>query len=108
LQWRPDTDPQSVLVASTDGSALPALRLTVSWHRSGWFPAAVLLILVGLVVLTSGLHRLTRGHLIGRLLDRLEPHGYLLLGHSETVTGLSARTRSAGPTVYAHANRPPA
>jgi hypothetical protein len=70
VRWRPDSDPESVLVASTDGSALPAVRLTVSWHRSGWFPAAVLLILLGLVVLTSGLHRLTRGHLIGRLIDR--------------------------------------
>jgi chemotaxis protein methyltransferase CheR len=50
----------------------------------------------------------SKARVIGRLLDRLEPHGYLLLGHSETVTGLSARTRSAGPTVYAHANRPPA
>jgi hypothetical protein len=71
LQWRPDTDPQAVLVASTDGSALPAVRLTVSWHRSGWFPAAVLLLLVGLALLTYGLHRLTRGHPLGRLLGRL-------------------------------------
>jgi hypothetical protein len=70
LQWRPDSDPQSVLIASTDGSALPAVRLTVSWHRSGWFPAALLLILVGLVALTAGLHRLTSGRLLGRALDK--------------------------------------
>jgi len=50
----------------------------------------------------------SKARVLGRLLDRLEPQGYLLLGHAESVTGLSARTRSAGPTVYAHANRPPA
>jgi hypothetical protein len=71
LQWRPDTDPQAVLVASTDGSALPAVRLTVSWHRSGWFPAAILLLLIGLALLTYGLHRLTRGHPLGRFVGRL-------------------------------------
>ena len=70
LQWRPDTDPQSVLVATTDGSALPTVRLSVSWHRGGWFPAALLLIVVGLAVLLSGLHRLTGRRLRSGLLDR--------------------------------------
>jgi chemotaxis protein methyltransferase CheR len=50
----------------------------------------------------------SKARVLGRLLDRMEPHGYLLLGHAESVTGLSVRTRSAGPTAYAHANRPPA
>jgi len=50
----------------------------------------------------------SKARVLGRLLDRLDTQGYLLLGHSETVTGLSARTRSVGPTIYAHANRPSA
>jgi hypothetical protein len=73
LDWHPDDESQSVLVASTDGSALPALRITVTWHRGGWFPAAVLLILVGAGLLTLGLHRLTSGHTLrrfGRWLNR--------------------------------------
>ena len=47
----------------------------------------------------------SKARVVGRLLDRLDPQGYLLLGHAETVTGLNARTRSVGPTVYAHADR---
>jgi chemotaxis protein methyltransferase CheR len=45
---------------------------------------------------------------VGRLLDRMEADGYLFLGHAETVTGLNARTRSVGPTVYAHGDGPAA
>jgi chemotaxis protein methyltransferase CheR len=48
----------------------------------------------------------SKARVVSRLLERLEPHGYLFLGHAETVTGLNARTRSVGPTVYAHADRP--
>jgi len=48
----------------------------------------------------------SKARVVGRLLDRLDPRGYLLLGHAETVTGLNVRTRSVGPTVYAHADRP--
>ena len=44
-----------------------------------------------------------KARVLGRLLDRLDPQGYLLLGHAETVTGLGTRTRSVGPTVYTHA-----
>src|SRR5262249_61970100 len=47
-----------------------------------------------------------KARVLGRLLDRLDPHGYLFLGHAETVTGLGTRARSAGPTVYVHARRP--
>lgn len=36
---------------------------------------------------------------VGRLLDVLDPSGYLFLGHSETLNMLE-RVRSAGPTVY--------
>jgi hypothetical protein len=69
LVWRPDSESQSVLISSTDGAALPALRISVTWHRSGWFPAAVFLILVGGVVLTIGLHTLTGARLLHRLTD---------------------------------------
>jgi chemotaxis protein methyltransferase CheR len=50
----------------------------------------------------------SKARVVGRLLERMEPHGYLFLGHAETVTGLGVRTRSVGPTVYAHANGPTA
>jgi len=45
----------------------------------------------------------SKARVVGRLLERLEPDGHLLLGHAETVTGLGARARTVGPTVYAHA-----
>ena len=45
----------------------------------------------------------SKARVVSRLLERLDPHGYLFLGHAETVTGLNAPTRSVGPTVYAHA-----
>jgi hypothetical protein len=70
LDWHPDTESQSVLIASTDGSALPAVRLSVTWHRGGWFPSAVLLVLVGLVLLAIGFQSFTGGHLLPRLVDR--------------------------------------
>jgi chemotaxis protein methyltransferase CheR len=50
----------------------------------------------------------SKARVVSRLLERLEPRGYLFLGHAETVTGLGARTRSVGPTVYAHADGPAA
>jgi chemotaxis protein methyltransferase CheR len=50
----------------------------------------------------------SKARVVGRLLDRLERHGYLFLGHAETVTGLDARTRNVGPTVYAHMDPPSA
>jgi len=68
LDWRPDAAPQSILVASTDGSALPAVRIEVSWHRSGWFPAALLLIVVGAALFGWGTHRFTGGHGIDAVL----------------------------------------
>ena len=45
----------------------------------------------------------SKARVVSRLLERLDPHGYLFLGHAETVTGLNVPTRSVGPTVYAHA-----
>ncbi len=37
---------------------------------------------------------------VSRLLERLDPEGYLFVGHAETLTGLEARAVAAGPTVY--------
>ncbi len=37
---------------------------------------------------------------IDRLLDHLAPGGYLMLGHAESLSGLTHRTRTAGPSVY--------
>jgi chemotaxis protein methyltransferase CheR len=42
----------------------------------------------------------SKRRVIDRLLDRLEPHGLLFLGHSESL-GYSERVRVAGPTIYA-------
>ncbi len=42
----------------------------------------------------------SRAGVIGRLLDRLAPRGYFLLGHAETLN-FTDRVRSVGPTVYA-------
>jgi chemotaxis protein methyltransferase CheR len=42
----------------------------------------------------------TKRRIIHRLLDRLEPHGLLFLGHSESLNQFD-RVRVAGPTVYA-------
>ena len=42
----------------------------------------------------------TKRRVVQRLLDLLAPDGYLFLGHAESLTGLSDRARSVGPTVY--------
>ncbi|HWW62523.1 MAG TPA: protein-glutamate O-methyltransferase CheR [Thermoanaerobaculia bacterium] len=42
----------------------------------------------------------SKRRVIDRLLDRLDPNGYLFLGHSESL-GNVERVRAAGPTVYA-------
>jgi chemotaxis protein methyltransferase CheR len=43
-----------------------------------------------------------KARVIERLLDRLDPDGYLLLGHAESLNGLSDRARSEFATVYSH------
>jgi len=45
----------------------------------------------------------SKARVLDRLLERLDPQGYLLLGHAEAMVGMGARTRSVGPTVYVHA-----
>jgi len=87
----------------------PALRSVVGFQRLNLnaepFPLAGSfdLILCRNVLIYFDAPRKAR--VLDRLLDRLDPGGYLFLGHAETVTGFSTRTRSAGPTVYVHAGR---
>ena len=45
----------------------------------------------------------SKARVLERLLERLDPQGYLLLGHAEAMVGMNTRTRSVGPTVYVHA-----
>lgn len=48
----------------------------------------------------------SRARVVSRLLGHLAPDGHLLLGHAESLTGLTDRARSVGPTVYVHAAAP--
>jgi chemotaxis protein methyltransferase CheR len=40
---------------------------------------------------------------VQRLLERLDPRGYLFLGHAESLGGFAVRARAVLPTVYQHA-----
>jgi chemotaxis protein methyltransferase CheR len=42
----------------------------------------------------------SKAQVLDRLLDRLAPGGHLLLGHAETLSGLSTRASAVLPTVY--------
>jgi len=42
----------------------------------------------------------SKTRVINRLLDQLSPTGYLFLGHSETLSGITERARCVIPTVY--------
>ena len=44
--------------------------------------------------------RAGKERVIHRLVDCLAPGGYLMLGHAESLCGVTARTRSVGPSVY--------
>jgi len=46
----------------------------------------------------------SKARVVHRLLDQLAPGGYLFLGHAESLTGLTDRGRSVGPTVYVRAD----
>jgi len=43
----------------------------------------------------------TQAAVVGRLCDHLAPGGYLFLGHSETVAGMTLPVKPVGPTVFA-------
>lgn len=47
----------------------------------------------------------SKARVLGRLIECLDSQGYLMLGHAEAVTGMSARLRNVGPTTYVHASR---
>jgi chemotaxis protein methyltransferase CheR len=47
----------------------------------------------------------TQQKLVERLADRLEPGGYLLIGHSESLTGIEHSLDYVKPTVYRKALR---
>jgi chemotaxis protein methyltransferase CheR len=49
----------------------------------------------------------SRRRVIHRLLNHLAPAGYLLLGHAESLNGVTDRARSVAPTVYTHAGEGP-
>ena len=46
-----------------------------------------------------------RRRAIDRLLARLDPQGYLFLGHSESLIGANDRMRAIAPSVYARGER---
>lgn len=41
---------------------------------------------------------------VGQLLSVLSEHGYLLVGHADSLSGLDPRLRLVAPTIYAHAH----
>ena len=45
--------------------------------------------------------RVTKERVVNRLLDVVQPDGYLFLGHAESLTGVTTRARAVQPTVYA-------
>jgi chemotaxis protein methyltransferase CheR len=45
----------------------------------------------------------SRAGVVDRLISRLAPGGYLLLGHSESLREVSSRVRLVAPTIYTHA-----
>ncbi len=42
----------------------------------------------------------TKQGVVDRFADQLEPGGYLIIGHSETLTGISTRMRNKRPSIY--------
>ncbi len=42
----------------------------------------------------------TKANVCERLLDGLQPDGYLFVGHAESLAGMTARLESVIPTVY--------
>jgi chemotaxis protein methyltransferase CheR len=48
--------------------------------------------------------REAKERVIEDLVDQLAPSGHLMLGHAESLSGLTRRTRTAGPGVYVRAS----
>ncbi len=44
--------------------------------------------------------RAGKANVARRLLGKLAPHGYLFLGHAETMAGISDEVRTVGPSIY--------
>ena len=44
--------------------------------------------------------RPTQERILRRLVDHVRPDGYLVLGHSETLTGMDMPLKSVAPTIY--------
>ncbi|HSN15837.1 MAG TPA: CheR family methyltransferase, partial [Anaeromyxobacteraceae bacterium] len=51
--------------------------------------------------------KVTKTRVVERLLDRVDPRGYLFVGHAESLGGFTARARAVMPTVYSAPARPP-
>jgi chemotaxis protein methyltransferase CheR len=49
----------------------------------------------------------SRARVIHRLVDTLVPEGYLLVGHAESLTGITEHLQYAMPTVYQRAASQP-
>jgi chemotaxis protein methyltransferase CheR len=43
----------------------------------------------------------TKQKVVGRVLDQLNPHGHLIVGHADSLNHVTRRVRSVGPTIYA-------
>lgn len=54
LAWTPTPGAQSVVVTRSDGAALPAIDVTVSWQQRSWRAIPAVPLAVGAVLLTLG------------------------------------------------------
>jgi chemotaxis protein methyltransferase CheR len=90
--------------------AAPELRAVVKLDRvnlvgDGW-PAGEPFDLVFCRNVLIYFDRATKVRVVDRLLARLDPRGYLFLGHAESLGGFTTRARPVVPTVYAPAAPP--
>jgi chemotaxis protein methyltransferase CheR len=84
----------------------PEIRAIVSFARVnlvGDWPAGPAFDLVFCRNVLIYFDRAGKARVVERLLERLDPRGYLFLGHAESLGGLTARARPVMPTVYAPA-----
>ena len=47
----------------------------------------------------------TKRQVVGNLMPRLLPGGYLIIGHSETLNGIDCGLRQVRPTIYQKARK---